>query len=219
MLVRLPLTIAPAVHMRHILPPHLRRQKPFPRFSSASLEVGKQSVCIYGRLTPPHNKHSLQGVFAPLTPLERYAPLVYFQACRPKITGYVSASHCQNPIGFLAARATRGGKKYNGKGSGFLNKSKMFCFRLSEKDYLSIQRKADKAKLNMTAYITMSALQKQIIVIDGLEKIIGELKSIGRNINQLTTLCNMGKIQSVGLAEIKERFGAVFDAIMDLYER
>lgn len=100
-----------------------------------------------------------------------------------------------------------------------MNKSKMFCFRLSEKDYLSIQRKAEKAKLNMTAYITTSALQKQIVVIDGLEKIIGELKAIGRNINQLTTLCNMGKIQSAGLAEIKERFGTIFDAIMALGDR
>ena len=95
----------------------------------------------------------------------------------------------------------------------------MFCFRLSEKDYLSIQHKADKAKLNMTAYITSSALNKPITVIDGLEKVIGELKAIGRNLNQITTLCNMGKIEVVGLTEIKIRFGAVFDAIMALCER
>ena len=100
-----------------------------------------------------------------------------------------------------------------------MNKSKMFCFRLSERDYLSIQRKADKAKLNMTAYITTSALNKQITVIDGLELVISELKAIGRNINQLTTLCNMGKIQSLELADIKERFGKIFDAIMALCER
>lgn len=100
-----------------------------------------------------------------------------------------------------------------------MNKSKMFCFRLSEKDCLSIQHKAEKAKLNMTAYITTSSLNKQIVVIEGLDNFITELKSIGRNLNQLTTLCNMGKIQSVGLAEIKERFGAVLDGIMALCER
>ena len=95
----------------------------------------------------------------------------------------------------------------------------MFCFRLSERDYLSIQRKSEKAKLNMTAYITMSALNKQITIIDGLNDVISELKSIGRNLNQLTMLCNMGKIQSLDLTEIKERFGAVFDAILTLCER
>jgi len=95
----------------------------------------------------------------------------------------------------------------------------MFCFRLSEKDYISIQHKAEKAKLNMTAYITTSALQKRIVVIDGLNKVLTELKAIGRNINQLTTLCNMGKIQSVELAETKERFGKIFEAILCLLER
>ena len=95
----------------------------------------------------------------------------------------------------------------------------MFCFRLSEKDYLSIKRKTEKAKLSMTAYITTSALDKQIVVIEGLNNFISELKSIGKNLNQLTTLCNMGKIQSVGLAEIKERFGAIFDGLMALCER
>ena len=100
-----------------------------------------------------------------------------------------------------------------------MNKSKMFCFRLSEQDYLSILQKAARAKLNMTAYITTSALQKPIVVIDGLEQVIGELKGIGRNLNQLTTLCNMGKIQSLGLTDVKERFGEIFDAIMKLGER
>ena len=97
-----------------------------------------------------------------------------------------------------------------------MNKSKMFCFRLSEKDYLSIQHKADKAKLNMTAYITTSALNKPITVIDGLEKVINELKAIGRNLNQLTTLCNMGKIQALELAEIKQQFGVIVESIARL---
>ena len=95
----------------------------------------------------------------------------------------------------------------------------MFCFRLSEREYISIQRKAEKAKLNMTAYITASALNNQIVVIDGLDKFLSELKSIGKNLNQLTTLCNMGKLQCLELAEIKERFGAVFDGIIALNER
>ena len=100
-----------------------------------------------------------------------------------------------------------------------MNKSKMFCFRLSEKDFSTIQRKAEKAKLSMTAYITTSALNKQITVIDGLDKIMAELKGIGKNLNQVTILCNMGKIQCMNLSEIKDRFGAIFEAISSLKER
>lgn len=87
----------------------------------------------------------------------------------------------------------------------------MFCFRLSERDYFSIRRKADKAKLNMTAYITTAALDKPITIIEGADKVITELKGIGKNLNQLTTLCNMGKIQCLELAGVKEQFGAVFE--------
>lgn len=95
----------------------------------------------------------------------------------------------------------------------------MFCFRLSESDYQSIHRRAEKAKMSMTEYITRSALKKQIFVINGLDKVTAELKAIGRNLNQLTTLSNMGKIQSVELAETKEQFGMVFEAIADLADR
>ena len=36
---------------------------------------------------------------------------------------------------------------------------------------------------------------------------------IGRNLNQLTTLCNMGKITALDLSEVKQGFGAVFDLL------
>jgi len=92
----------------------------------------------------------------------------------------------------------------------------MFSFRLSESDYLKIQNRAEKARLSMTAYLTTTALGKEIIVVDGLDNVIAELKGIGRNLNQLTTLCNMGKIQALELAEIKSRFGAVVESVSRL---
>jgi len=97
-----------------------------------------------------------------------------------------------------------------------MNKSRMFSFRLSEQDYLSIQQKAARARLSMTAFIIGAALGKKIIVVDGLENTLSELKAIGRNLNQLTTLCNMGKIQCLELADIKNQFGAVVEAITGL---
>lgn len=71
----------------------------------------------------------------------------------------------------------------------------------------------------MTGYITKAALEKPITVINGLDKTIAELKAIGRNLNQLTTLCNTGKIQSVELTEVKHRLSKVFGAVYDLAER
>jgi len=100
-----------------------------------------------------------------------------------------------------------------------MNKSKMFCFRLSESDYLRIHNKAEKAKLSMTAFILSATLGKEIIVVEGLDKSISELKAIGRNLNQLTTLCNMGKIKCLDLVVIKQKFGAIVESIADLKAR
>lgn len=92
----------------------------------------------------------------------------------------------------------------------------MFCFRLSESDYLRIHSRAEKAKLSMSSFILSCALGKEIVIVEGLENSLSELKAIGRNLNQLTVLCNMGKLQAVELAEIKQQFGAVVESITGL---
>ena len=38
--------------------------------------------------------------------------------------------------------------------------------------------------MNFTEFVTRSALNKQITVVDGLPKILKEVKAIGRNLNQ-----------------------------------
>ena len=98
------------------------------------------------------------------------------------------------------------------------NKSKMFAFRISERDYLTIQSKAIKAKQSMTGFITNSALDKRITVVEGLDETARELKAIGRNLNQLTTLCNMGKIQSLDLNNTKEQLRQIYIALLGVGE-
>jgi len=95
----------------------------------------------------------------------------------------------------------------------------MFAMRMSQADYDRIQHKAGEAGMSMTGFITASALNKKIVVVDGLDTVLAELKAIGRNLNQLTTLCNMGRITCLDLTEIKKGFGAVFDSLYDLMDR
>jgi hypothetical protein len=97
-----------------------------------------------------------------------------------------------------------------------IRKSKMFSFRLSEADYQRIHAKAERSNLTMTAFITTAALGKKIVIVEGFDKSIAELKAIGRNLNQLTTLCNMGKIQALELGDIKRQFGRVTENIAAL---
>jgi hypothetical protein len=105
------------------------------------------------------------------------------------------------------------------KGVRIANKSRMFSFRLNESDYLRIRNKAEKGKLSMTAFILSAVFNKEITVVEGLDKSLAELKAIGRNLNQITTLCNMGKIRCLELADIKQQFGAVVESVTKLKAR
>ena len=54
---------------------------------------------------------------------------------------------------------------------------------------------AKQAGMTVTDYIITCALGKEIVRVDGLDEILAEVKAQGRNLNQLTTLANMGRIQ------------------------
>lgn len=99
------------------------------------------------------------------------------------------------------------------------NKTKMVAMRFRESDYETIKKKTDKAKMNFTEFVTRSALDKPIIIIDGLDKVLKEQKAIGRNLNQLTMLCNMGKIVCPDLSEMIDRYSAAYDRLNDISGR
>lgn len=99
------------------------------------------------------------------------------------------------------------------------NKTKMVAMRFRKNDYETIKKKADKAKMNFTEFVTRSALDKPIIIIDGLDKVLKEQKAIGRNLNQLTMLCNMGKIVCPDLSKMINQYSAVYDRLNDISGR
>jgi len=95
-------------------------------------------------------------------------------------------------------------------------KDKTFAFRISEADYLLLKTKASAGNITMTDLIIRAVTGKKIIVIDGLKEVLAALKPIGRNLNQLTTLCNMGRISALRLDDVKQDFAAVLDKILAL---
>lgn len=95
----------------------------------------------------------------------------------------------------------------------------MVAMRFRENEYEAIKEKADKVNLNFTEFVTKSALDRPITIINGLGYVLKEQKAIGRNLNQLTTLCNMGKIVCPDLTEMINQYSAVYDRINDITER
>ena len=73
--------------------------------------------------------------------------------------------------------------------------------------------------MTLTEYITDCCLGKQIVVIDGLDEVIRQQKAIGRNLNQLTTLANMGRVKTVYLQELTEAYTSVSSLLSNILKR
>ncbi len=99
-----------------------------------------------------------------------------------------------------------------------MKKNKNYAFRISEKDLNRIKQKAKLSKMTTTDYITYSALNKKIIIIDDLKNIITQLKYIGNNLNQITTLANMEKLYVVDLREINQSLLLIHNDLKRLSE-
>lgn len=99
------------------------------------------------------------------------------------------------------------------------NKNRHFNFRVNEKEYNQIKSKIEKSKLNTSEYLLRTAMDKDIIVISGLEEIILQLRRIGNNINQLTKLSNQGSITNVDLENVKEELKNIWQLLNLLIQK
>ena len=98
-------------------------------------------------------------------------------------------------------------------------KDRKMSIRISDEDLRTLHHKAEQAKLTLTEYITQCGIDKQIFVIDGLDELICQLKAIGRNLNQLTVLGNMGKVNTINLQKLTDEYAALNQTLTELLDR
>ena len=55
--------------------------------------------------------------------------------------------------------------------------------------------------------------------MEGLEQVLSELKAQGRNLNQLTTLANMGRVSVVKGDTLAENYGKIYEQLRSCYGR
>lgn len=95
-------------------------------------------------------------------------------------------------------------------------KTEICTLRLTKADKEKIRQQAKRAGMTMTDFLTAAALGKDIVVLDGIHELTAQVKAAGRNLNQLTTLANMGRITSVRLDEVTEAFADICSALRRL---
>ena len=95
-------------------------------------------------------------------------------------------------------------------------KTAIITARMTPKIKAEIQRLAKQAGMTVTDYIVTCALNKEIVRVDGLEEAVTELKAQGRNLNQLTTLANMGRIQFLRSDELIDCYADICQKLVSL---
>ena len=99
-----------------------------------------------------------------------------------------------------------------------MKKDKQFSIRISEQDLETIRRKAAQAHMSQSDYVISCCLGKKIIILDGLKEVLRQQKAIGNNLNQLTVLANMGKVQFANLDSAVQAFAKINTALRELQE-
>ncbi|MBQ8181806.1 MAG: plasmid mobilization relaxosome protein MobC [Ruminococcus sp.] len=95
-------------------------------------------------------------------------------------------------------------------------RNRTITIRCTDDEYERIHSKAQRHKLFLSDFVLRSALDKKIVVADGLDEVARQQKSIGRNLNQIAMLAHEGRLHSVRLDELIEQYKVVTQAVCDI---
>ena len=95
-------------------------------------------------------------------------------------------------------------------------KTEIITLRVTPQVKERIRAKAREVNLTVTDYLCLCGLGKKIVQVDGLDQVLSELKAQGRNLNQLTTLANMGKVTILRGDTLADKYGAICDQLRQL---
>ena len=95
-------------------------------------------------------------------------------------------------------------------------KSEILKFRVTPEEKEIITRKALSSYRLLSRYLRDCALDKKIIVINGIDTVAEELRRIGNNVNQIARAANSGYVSAVDLAETREELKAIWRSLNSL---
>ena len=85
-------------------------------------------------------------------------------------------------------------------------KTAIVTARMTPKVKAQLQQRAQDANMTLTDYLCICGLGKEIVRVEGLDGVLSELKAQGRNLNQLTTLANMGRLTVLRSDELIDKY-------------
>ena len=92
-------------------------------------------------------------------------------------------------------------------------KTEIITARMTPADKKTITQRAKTAGMTVMDYLTTCALGKEIVRVDGLNDLLSELKAQGRNLNQLTTMANMGRLSVLRGDDLVSEYARLCDTL------
>lgn len=71
-----------------------------------------------------------------------------------------------------------------------MKKDNVITIRVTKQEKERLIKKSEKAEMTLSEYLIEQGLERDIIIIEDVKKLVYELRKIGNNINQLTHLAN-----------------------------
>ena len=97
-------------------------------------------------------------------------------------------------------------------------KTAIITARMTPEVKQQLQERAQDAHMTLTNYLIICGLGQEIVRVEGLDAVLSELKAQGRNLNQLTTLANMGRLTVLRGDELIDSYVALCEQVGRLTE-
>ena len=97
-------------------------------------------------------------------------------------------------------------------------KTEILSCRVTPEQRKIIEEKAFASYRTPSMYLRDCALDKKIVVINGVDEFASELRKIGNNLNQLTRAVNSGFAYEVDLRETREEVAPIWQSLNSLLQ-
>ena len=95
-------------------------------------------------------------------------------------------------------------------------KTAIVTARMAPEVKLQLQARARDENMTLTNYLIICGLGQEIVRVEGLDTVLSELKAQGRNLNQLTTLANMGRLTVLRGDDLLQEYTKLCDTLNTL---
>ena len=95
-------------------------------------------------------------------------------------------------------------------------KTEIVTARMTPKVKAQLQQRARDTNMTLTDYLCICGLGREIVRVEGLDAVLSELKAQGRNLNQLTTLANMGRLKILRGDDLVDGYTRIYEQISQI---